>query len=76
MVSPVSNSIRKDFFFWFDMGDDPIKNNGVSISYFDHSVENFTAFMDSIKKLCGLPGDESFDASEIERFSSMITFLK
>ncbi|XP_020260323.1 uncharacterized protein LOC109836741 isoform X1 [Asparagus officinalis] len=60
-----------------DRGDgDQHENKGVLVSKFDPLVENFLASMDSIRELCGLPDEESFDASEIERFSSMITFLE
>ncbi|OAY74806.1 General transcription factor 3C polypeptide 2 [Ananas comosus] len=49
---------------------------GVAVSLFDHSVESFFSAMNSISALCGAPVDSGFDPSEIERFSSMITFLK
>nr|CAD1827940.1 unnamed protein product [Ananas comosus var. bracteatus] len=49
---------------------------GVAVSLFDHSVESFFCAMNSISALCGAPVDSGFDPSEIERFSSMITFLK
>lgn len=49
---------------------------GAAVSLFDHSVEGFFSAMNSISALCGAPIDSGFDPSEIERFSSMITFLK
>ncbi|KAG1348026.1 hypothetical protein COCNU_06G018550 [Cocos nucifera] len=49
---------------------------GVHISAFDHSVENFFATMDAILALCGERGEQHFESGEIQRFSSMITFLK
>ncbi|XP_029117085.2 uncharacterized protein [Elaeis guineensis] len=52
------------------------KAEGVQILAFDHSVENFFATMDAILALCGEPGEQRFESGEIQRFSSMITFLK
>ncbi|CAL9779747.1 unnamed protein product [Musa acuminata subsp. burmannicoides] len=48
----------------------------VRIAEFDYSVENFFAAMDAIGDLCRTSGGESVDTSEIQRFSSTITFLK
>lgn len=48
----------------------------VDVAEFDYSVENFFAAMDEIGDLCGASAKENFDAREIERFSSMVTFLK
>ncbi|RRT71597.1 hypothetical protein BHE74_00005245 [Ensete ventricosum] len=48
----------------------------VRIAEFDYSIENFFTAMDAIGDLCGTSGGESVDTSEIQRFSSTITFLK
>ncbi|KAJ0981116.1 hypothetical protein J5N97_009371 [Dioscorea zingiberensis] len=46
------------------------------VAVFDYSVENFFAAMDSISALCGEACPETFPTSQMERFSSMIIFLK
>ncbi|WOL18367.1 hypothetical protein Cni_G27162 [Canna indica] len=48
----------------------------VSVAEFDYSVENFFTAMDAIDDLCGTLRGVNIDASEIKRFSSMVTFLK
>ncbi|XP_074578632.1 uncharacterized protein LOC141835092 isoform X2 [Curcuma longa] len=48
----------------------------VDVAEFDYSVENFFAAMDKIGDLCGTSAKENFDARVIERFSSMVTFIK
>ncbi|XP_039115789.1 uncharacterized protein LOC120251298 [Dioscorea cayenensis subsp. rotundata] len=52
------------------------KQSPPGIAPFDHSVDGFFATMDSISALCGEPSCEGFLLSQIERFSSMIMFLK
>ncbi|KAH7663447.1 general transcription factor 3C polypeptide 2 protein [Dioscorea alata] len=46
------------------------------IAPFDHSVDGFFATMDSISALSGEPPCAVFLPSQIERFSSMVMFLK
>ncbi|XP_072964384.1 uncharacterized protein [Typha angustifolia] len=49
---------------------------GVEVSSFDYSVENFFSMCGEIAALCGESNEPSFEAGEIKRFASMITFLK
>ncbi|KAH0466056.1 hypothetical protein IEQ34_006159 [Dendrobium chrysotoxum] len=49
--------------------------DGVPILTFDPSVENFLSIMEAISKLCGEAKEESFEASEVEQFKSMIIFI-
>ena len=49
----------------------------VRVSKFDYSVENHLNAMDRISELCGeATEDNAFDQSEIQRFSSSVTFLR
>ncbi|XP_020580386.1 uncharacterized protein LOC110024643 isoform X2 [Phalaenopsis equestris] len=50
--------------------------DGVPILTFDPSVENFLAIMEVISELCNETKEESFETSEIERFNSMIVFVR
>lgn len=50
--------------------------DGVPILTFDRSVENFFSTMEAISMLCGETKEEIFEASEIERFNSMIVFVR
>ncbi|KAH7553387.1 hypothetical protein JRO89_XS12G0006200 [Xanthoceras sorbifolium] len=52
-------------------------NNGeVSVSKFDHSVENHFEAIDTISKLCEEPESDGLDEADIQRLSSSITFLR
>ncbi|OMO89342.1 hypothetical protein CCACVL1_07901 [Corchorus capsularis] len=49
---------------------------GVRVSLFDYSIENHFKAMETIYKLCGEPKSEASDETDIQRFSSSITFLR
>ncbi|MQL72575.1 hypothetical protein Taro_004934 [Colocasia esculenta] len=50
---------------------------GVVVSLFNDSAEEFISTMETVSSLCGLQDkDEVFDESEVQRWSSMVTFLK
>ncbi|XWS47227.1 hypothetical protein CRYUN_Cryun14cG0134400 [Craigia yunnanensis] len=49
---------------------------GVRVSIFDNSIENHFRAMDTISKLCEEPKIEGLDETDIQRFSSSITFLR
>lgn len=46
------------------------------VAIFDYCIENFFSDMDSICKLCSSSSQHDLDSADIDRFSSMITFLK
>ncbi|KAI4300445.1 hypothetical protein L6164_033823 [Bauhinia variegata] len=48
----------------------------VRMSLFDPSVENFFKAIDKIAKLCGEEEFHNFEQSEIQRLSSLVTFLR
>ena len=49
----------------------------VRVSKFDYSVENHLNAVDRISELCGeAVEDNALDQSEIQRFSSLVTFLR
>ncbi|PKA57401.1 hypothetical protein AXF42_Ash013589 [Apostasia shenzhenica] len=50
--------------------------DGVAISNFDLSVDNFLATMEKIMELCDETKEENFEASEIDQFKSSIVFLR
>ncbi|XP_010242589.1 PREDICTED: uncharacterized protein LOC104586906 isoform X2 [Nelumbo nucifera] len=47
----------------------------VTVSTFDYNVDNYFRAVDTISKLCGEEG-EAVNASEVERLSTMIIFLR
>ncbi|XVE78102.1 hypothetical protein DITRI_Ditri13aG0117000 [Diplodiscus trichospermus] len=49
---------------------------GVRVSTFDFSIENHFRAMDTISKLCEEPKIEGLDETDIQRFSSSVTFLR
>ncbi|GMJ01191.1 hypothetical protein like AT1G19485 [Hibiscus trionum] len=49
---------------------------GAKVSVFDYSIENHFRAMDTISKLCEEPKNISLDETDIQRFSSSITFLR
>ncbi|XP_022765153.1 uncharacterized protein LOC111310200 isoform X5 [Durio zibethinus] len=49
---------------------------GVSISIFDYSIENHFKAMDTISKLCEEFKIDGLNETDIQRFSSSITFLR
>lgn len=50
--------------------------DGVQVSLFDSSVENYFKAIDKISELCDEPETDCLDESDIQRFSSSITFLR
>ncbi|KAK6238872.1 hypothetical protein QUC31_004341 [Theobroma cacao] len=56
---------------------EPLKGRpGVRVSIFDCSIENHFRAMDTICKLCEEPESDGPDETDIQRFSSSITFLR
>jgi hypothetical protein len=49
---------------------------GCEIAEFDYCVDNFFSDMDGICKLCSSLSKPDLDLADIDRFSSMITFLR
>lgn len=57
--------------------EEPLKGRpGVRVSIFDCSIENHFRAMDTISKLCEEPESDGPDETDIQRFSSSITFLR
>lgn len=46
------------------------------VAIFDYCIDNFFSDMDYICKLCSSSSQHDLDLADIDRFSSMITFLK
>ena len=48
----------------------------VRVSPFDYTVENFFRYIDTVATLCGEEQNVDFKSSEIQRFTSSVTFLR
>ncbi|XP_025612198.1 uncharacterized protein [Arachis hypogaea] len=51
-------------------------SSGIRVSSFDYSAENFFRYIDDIAALCGEDQNTDFHHSEVQRFSSSLTFLR
>ncbi|QHO38722.1 hypothetical protein HN51_005036 [Arachis hypogaea] len=57
-------------------GNDATNSSRIRVSSFDYSAENFFRYIDDIAALCGEDQNTHFDHSEVQRFSSSLTFLR
>ncbi|KAK8517948.1 hypothetical protein V6N12_016782 [Hibiscus sabdariffa] len=58
------------------MEESPNDGPRVKVSVFDDSIENHFRAMDTISKLCEEPKNDDLDETDVQRFSSSITFLR
>ncbi|XP_039003969.1 uncharacterized protein LOC120130887 isoform X2 [Hibiscus syriacus] len=58
------------------MEEPPNDGPGAKVSVFDDSIDNHFRAMDTISKICEEPKNDDLDETDIQRFSSSITFLR